>query len=506
MDDRLYLVKVLSLSAVPRILSSSLKFFSYPIMVLMMGPKEYGIIIYLGAFIIILESFADFGVSSAAGKEIANIRDVNNRVLLNKCIKSWARLQFLVAIIGLLPLLISVYFIVLLFNSENVNLDVLIVLALASWFNIATNFSRANLTSMLSFKSLAVLDSFESIIRSLGWLSVAYILPTSVGLGIATLVTAIFTSLFAILILHRNTKNELGEFTTLGLNDNSPNHRLNYRYMLNESLSFLWLRLITRLFYSTPIVLLENYIGIKVLGLVGAFTNMVEMLTFPFSVIGNALAVRAPEIVKNGEIACKSLWDTTAKIILVSLLITLSSEILSDSISLYLFPDVHDSSIILAILSLSILTSVLAKMVAPMSDYVGALKTRNVLLTIFTFVQLPVIWCCYNLFGNLGALIAFVIIPFIMSLGYLKIALSFFFKGTKYRLRSEVLYGLIAISVGYALIELFNIILISLHFETFLSNLFDVLLLWAFSLFLIYLFKPSRKYFLSKELFYFIIN
>ena len=76
MNDSNYLLKVLGLSAIPRLFTSVITLISFPIMLRAVGASEYGLIVYVGATISILESFVDFGVSAAAGKSIADVREI----------------------------------------------------------------------------------------------------------------------------------------------------------------------------------------------------------------------------------------------------------------------------------------------------------------------------------------------------------------------------------------------------------------------------------------------
>src|SRR5215471_16573295 len=102
MSDRHYLLRVLGISAIPRFIGFGLKFVTFPLMMRNLGAAQFGVVVYLSAIITVLESFVDFGVSSAAGKEIAVARELNSLPLVT-VVKKWARLQAVVIVIGLLP-------------------------------------------------------------------------------------------------------------------------------------------------------------------------------------------------------------------------------------------------------------------------------------------------------------------------------------------------------------------------------------------------------------------
>ena len=110
MNQKNYLLSVLGLSAIPRIATSLLTFICFPLMIRSMGAESYGTIIYLMAIISTLESFVDFGVSSAAGKAIAEAR-IKISSFVNEVVKRWARLQFIIATIGFFPLVGLTYLI-----------------------------------------------------------------------------------------------------------------------------------------------------------------------------------------------------------------------------------------------------------------------------------------------------------------------------------------------------------------------------------------------------------
>src|SRR2546430_11712468 len=91
MSDRHYLLKVMGLSAIPRLVTFGLTMISFPLMIRALGASQFGVVIFIGAITSVLESFVDFGVSSAAGKEVAAAKETRN-VSLGSVIREWARL------------------------------------------------------------------------------------------------------------------------------------------------------------------------------------------------------------------------------------------------------------------------------------------------------------------------------------------------------------------------------------------------------------------------------
>lgn len=441
MNDRHYLLKVLGLSTTPRIATFALKLVSYPLMVRSLGANELGVVVYIGAVITIVESFVDFGVSSAAGKEIAVARETGS-VSLRVVIQKWARLQAIIAVIGLVPLLYVTYLIASVSSKIEFSLMLLVILVFAAWITVALNFIRACLTSVLAFKSLAVLDVFESILRSTGWLAVAYYMPSALGLAFANIVTAICASVLGTIILWRVKEGFKVEDITSGDGLSNIHAALRTKNMIKESINFLWLRLVTRIFQSIPIMMFGRMFGSEVVGIVGALSKIVDMINFPFEVIGNALAVRAPGVLAKGIAAAKVLWDTVSRFIAVSLISAVTVYLGAELLAKFLLPNTQGAKSFVAILSITIISTALSSVVAPVSDYVGGVRYRNILITIFTLVQAPVIWLGGYVFGALGAVTAYVLVLVFMNCGYVVIALKMFFPTTHYRLRSEMWYFL----------------------------------------------------------------
>lgn len=446
MKDKNYLLSALGLSAIPRIVTSALTFICFPLMIRALGASNYGIVVYIGAIVGTLESFVDFGVSSAAGKAIAESRETNSKPLI-QVIEGWAKLQTKVALIGFIPLICATYLISVNSKTE-FSLQLMGLLVMASWITISLNFVRASMNSLLAFKSIAIVDTFESILRSVTWLSVAFFMPSPLGLAIAQIISAFCASVLGIYLLKRLiSRIKLSDKFNGTLND-SNNTGLSVKQMLIESSHFLWLRLITRIFQGIPIFLFGRIFGSSLVGIVGAFAKISELINFPFSIIGNALAVRVQGVVLNGVLATRKLWDTVSRIIAMALIISIMVYLGADIIAGILLPGDLTAGGIIAVLSFTILSNSFSSIIAPMSDYIGALKSRNILMTVFTVLQATCIIIASKQFGSIGAVIAYVIILLLMNFGYIIIAQKAFFPKERYLLRREIIYFILIVVIA----------------------------------------------------------
>ncbi len=437
MSDRPYLLNILGLSIVPRVVTSVMTMVSLPLMLRAVGATEFGLIVYVGAIIAVLESFVDGGVSSAAGKAVAVARETRQGSLRAE-IMGWVRLQATVAAVGLLPLLGLSYLAASTAPRIGLSVTLLFLLVLAAWLTIALNFVRAVLRSLLAFSTVAVLDTLESIFRSGAWILVAWLMPSALGLAIGGLATATCLSTLGPILLWQllrkaDANRQSGEHTDAVAPVSST------RSMLRDSLEFLFLRVATRMFQAVPLVVFGRTFGTEVVGVVGAMAKLNEIVSFPFVIIGNALAVRAPGIVANGLVATGALWDAVSRFGAGALLLTMTVYFASESVTRLLLPDSQNAVPLVAILSFTLLTTSAAALIVPMSDYVGALRRRNLLMVCCAVGQVPVIWLGAKL-GAKGATAAYVLVLVFMTSGYLRIALKAFFQEAAYHVPSEVRY------------------------------------------------------------------
>lgn len=505
MNDHHYLLKILGLSSLPRLITSLLTLVSFPLMLRSVGASEYGIIVYLGAVISILESFIDFGVSSAAGKGIAETRTQRPQFLRAE-LSCWARLQGLVAIIGLIPFLGVSYLVVLTNRTIEIGPLLLIVVVFASWIAIAANFVRACLRSYLAFGTLAILDTVESIIRSAGWLIVAWAMPNAMGLAVAGLITMVISGSLGTGLLIAVSRKQLPLPDGQEIAVDRKQFVLSHRHMIKESFNFLGLRFSTRVFQSIPLVMFGQLLGVEMVGIIGAFTKLLEMISFPFLTIGNALAVRAQEVKGKGLIAITALWDACFRFIVIAGILTGAFFIVSDSIAHLLMPESAHASIFFSIMSIMILTNSTSCFVATMSDYVGGLRKRVVYLGALAIIQIPVLWISSVFYRDIGAIISYMLIQLLMVGGYIIIAKGVFFGDEKYAIPHHTLLAFFVTFFGLILtlwitkyINLINIPLPSNTYKFLGSLIFYFLII--FSMFV--MIKKLRNKYISFSIFEF---
>ena len=495
MTDRHYLLKVMGLSTIPKLITFGLTMVSFPLMVRALGASQYGVTVFIGAIAAVVESFADFGVSSAAGKEIAAVRQAG-ATSLSAVVLSWARLQATVALTAFWPLLAITYVIAIVSSDIAFSLEVFVILVAATWLTIALNFIRAALTSMLAFRSLTVFDACESILRSASWLVVAYFVPTTLGLASAGLVTTCCAMVVGTVLLWRLVRRDHHAISKV-----PSDPRLHRRWMLKESLNFLWLRLATRVFQSIPIIAFGKLLGSEVVGIIGAFARIVESVNFPFAVVGNALAVRAVGVLASGAAATRRLWDVVSRLIALAVLLAATSYLAANLLAKFLLPGSPGAPIAFALLSITVITSVISSMIAPMSDYVGALRSRNILLSVCSLAQFPAILIGWKVQGQTGAVAAYVLVITVMNLGYVKIAVTGFFPAGRYELRSEMKYFLIATTVALAFSMLVHHVAKVSHLKSplLLNGLVvDIAVFWLSVLAASLLYRPAKRFFFNR--------
>lgn len=458
---------------------------SFPIMVRSVGPSEYGVIVYLGAVIGILESFVAFGVFAGAGKGIAEAR-VQRPQLLRVELSRWAQLQGTFAIIGLIPLLAVSYIVVRTTGHIKIGPLLLLVVAFTTWVAIAGNFVRACLRSYVAFGTLAVLDTVESIVRSAGWLIVAWLVPTAMGLAVAGLMTTVITVILGSGLLIAVSQKQLSPTERQGITTACQPSVLSHRYMIKESLSFLGLAFSTRAFQSVPLVMFGQLLGAETVGIIGAFTKLLEMMSFPFLAIGNALAVRAQEVKEKGLVAIAALWDTCFRFIVMAGIIMGAFFLVSDLTAHLLVPDSAHASIIFSIMSIMILTHSTSCFVPTMSDYVGGLRKRVAYLGVLAIIQIPVLWVGSVLYQDIGAIICYMLMQLLMIGGYIIIAKRAFFGLEKYVLPRHTLIAFCVTLVALMLtlwitpyIHLIKIPLPSKNYESLGSLIFYLVMVFS---------------------------
>jgi O-antigen/teichoic acid export membrane protein len=442
-----YLLKALGLSALPRLVTFGLTLVSLPLMVRALGAESYGVMVYLQSAAAILEIVAGAGVASAAGREVAAVRSSAPPDVTRE-IRRWARLQGAMMLFSSLPVLAVGALLVSGHHSEEMSSTVLLLVALTLYVAVVTNFTRQVLQSMLAFKWLAALDTVESIARSAGWLLVAAWFPTTTGLAVAGLATsttaAAVGAILTMLVMRRHKDEVAGESGTA-----APD-RQTRREMLHASFGFMGLVASTRAFHQVPAILIGRLAGFEYAGILGAFLRVVEIFTLPFTVIGNALMVRAHEVKARGPEVAVGYWDMLTRFAIIALAGVLAIWFLLDDIRRVLLPDASHATILFAILTPLLLFKACSDLFAPASDYVGGLRARVFFLATCALVQAPAIWLVNLAFGPIAALAVIVVLQSLMLTGYIVIAKWVFFGVVSYRPPTDFVIALVTLVLAWA--------------------------------------------------------
>jgi len=430
-SERNYLIKVLGLSAIPRLTTFGLTLVSLPLMIRALGADRYGIMVYLGSIMSMLELLVGFGVASAAGKGIASCRAIRKHRLSYE-LGRWARLQFAVAVASILPVIGIGYVVVVRGESQEIGPGLFLTVAATLFVSVLVTFVRSVLQSMLAFKTIAGLDTIESTVRSTGWLVVAWLFPTVLGLAVAGFITSCVAGLLGVAFLSLTIrKHGLSPHETSL--PNSDTLKLPLKHMLLESLSFVGLTLGTRAYQTLPIVLLRHLLGFELVGIIGAFSKVIEVLTLPFTVIGNALMVRAQEIRNRGAEIVNRYWDMLLRFCVLAMVAAWGFWFVAHEVAVLLLPESSLASRLFSIMTALIWLRAVSDLFAPGSDYVGGLRSRVTFLLLCAVLQLPLIWVATRMFGEAGAITAMVVSYALMVGGYVVIGRRVFLSATVYR-------------------------------------------------------------------------
>jgi O-antigen/teichoic acid export membrane protein len=425
-----YLLKVLGLSAVPRLVTFGLTLLSLPLMVRALGAESYGVMVYLQSAATILEIVAGAGVASAAGREVAAFRSAAPQGVADEVFR-WARLQGSMMAFSILPVLGAGALLVAGQSSAEMTPAVLAIVALTLYAAVIATFTRQVLQSMLAFKWLAALDTTESVVRSSGWLAVAALFPTTLGLALAGLVTSTIAAAVGVTLTLKVLRRHQAEVEAGSGSEAVPTRSAMSR--LRASLSFMGLVISTRAFHSVPAILIGRLAGFEYAGILGAFQRVVEIFALPFTVIGNALMVRAHEVKARGPGAAASYWDMLTRFAIVALAGVLTIGFVVDDIRHLLLPENPDATHLFAVLMPLLLFRASSDLFAPASDYVGGLRARVVFLGFCALVQAAAMWWASQVFGPVVCLAVIVVLQAIMLAGYVLIAKRVFFGGLRYR-------------------------------------------------------------------------
>jgi O-antigen/teichoic acid export membrane protein len=449
MKQKRYLLTVLGLSAIPRVVTFVLTLASFPLMVRALGAAEYGTVVYLTSIALLLAAFADCGVSQATGKAIAAAR-IERPELLSAELRRWSKLQVLVALAGLVLTLAAGY--LLIARSSPAHILLYVLLAFAAWVAIGTTFIKAALVSLLAFKRVAVMDTIESLLRSFGWLLVAFVWPTARALAIVGLISAVALLLIGVPLAQRSLRGSVG-FYGGGRRVEAGIERID-AHMIRDSMQFFGLRFATRAFQSLPLFLLGRIIGAEVVGILGAFTRIAEMLMLPLTVLGNALAVRAHEVRARGSAAIREYWRVTMRLGIVALAIAGGFLLMSPEIARTVVPQSAQAPTLFSIMSALFLAQSISSLFAPASDYVGGLGRRAAFLMACSMLQLPLIWMGATLFREVGAITSVALAYCAMTFGYVLIARRAFFDRRPHELPVDIPVGacIVLVVVGCCMV------------------------------------------------------
>jgi O-antigen/teichoic acid export membrane protein len=440
-----YLLSVIGFSSIPRVVTSVLTLISFPLVLRAIGAAEYGVFVYVSAVLTIVVLFADFGVAAAAGKAIAEARPRGptfTRQVLVRCV----RLQLLVGVVGLLPVSAISWLIVETSANVVVESAFLATMIVATWLAVVTAFERSCLQSYLAFGWLAVLDTVESSVRTIMWLLVAWVVPTKMGLALASLIPTVIATVFGgtLLVVKARGRWYWGGDELAG--SNAPPY--SYRKLLSDSASFMSVGLATRVFTSTPYIVLGRLSGAEVVGVVGAFAKLLEAISFPFITLGNALAVRAHEVKAAGVTAVVALCDACLRFVVIAAGAMGVFLLASDFLARVLVPDTSQGPALFSILSAVILTHSIACFVSPVSDFVGGIRPRMMFLTGLTIFQVPFLWIATLLWSERGGVAAYAIVNVAMIGGYIFIAKRVLLDGAGYLLPRYISVSLGAVALA----------------------------------------------------------
>jgi O-antigen/teichoic acid export membrane protein len=440
MTDHNFLYKVLGLSALPRVFTFGLTLLSFPLMVRGLGAAEYGVMVFLASVTGLLELVAGLGVSAAVGKALAECR-VSRPDCLESELRNWASLQLWACLFSALPSVLAGYLLVSLGSQERpLDLGLFVLVVLTMYVSVFVAFARAAMSSMLAYKELAVLDTLESVVRSAGWLVVGLWLHSVWALAWAGLLTSTMALCMASFVVLRLLARQPAKVESLELP--SPDRKA----MLRQSAGFMALSLGTRTYQSLPVLLVGRLLGYEVTGIWGAFTKVVEILSLPFTIIGNALMVRAPEIKRKGYEALCRYWNMLSKLAALAVVVFLGFVLMSVEAAGWMLPRSELAVPMFVVMSVLVLARSVSDLFAPAADYVGGLRRRIVFLCSFSAVQLPVIWLGATLWGAVGATAVMVASYALMVAGYIVIARGVFFEGRSYRFaRVALLAGAFAL-------------------------------------------------------------
>jgi len=442
MTEKHYLLKVFGLGTAPRFVTFLFTLVSFPLLVRGLGAAEYGVFVYVSSVVNLFDPIIDFGISSATGKVMAAAR-IQRPETLRYELFQWIKAQAIVATVGFAVAVLAGYFYFsFAARADNGNLSLYTVLTIMAWISVGNALSKATLTSLVAFKEVAVLETSETILRDLGWIVVGLLIPTATALAAVTLVGLVIQFFLGGFLLRRRLK----EYRTPESNAavHLPGGR---KEMLRETLQFLGLRFATRAFQSFPLILIGNTVGSELVGLIGAFGRITEMISLPFSLFSRGLMVKAYEIRANGYAAINIFWRVLVRLSVIAFVTAGGLFLASDDIARIMVPESANAPLLFSIMSVLVLAQSISNLYAPASDYVGGLARRVVFLSACAILQLPLIWGVARVWGEIGAVGGLVGCYSVMIGGYVLIAKKAFFGTQRFHPPKDVPIAL-AVTIG----------------------------------------------------------
>jgi O-antigen/teichoic acid export membrane protein len=443
-----YLLKVLGLSAVPKLVTFALTLVAFPLMVRAVGAAEYGVVVYFTSVIVLFDALAA-GVTAATGKAVASAR-VLTPSAVGAVLVRWGWLLVFVSAGGLLVAAIGGGLFIRWSGYDLRSLEIYVVLALGSWFAIGATFIKVALTSLLQFTRVAVLDTLESVLRSASWLIVAWAFPSAEGLAISALAVAAAVLVLSVFFLWRSPRPR-------GVDEAPPEPRLppsslRAGSMASESLQFAGVGFATRAFQALPLIVIDRLLGSEVVGVLGAFARVIELASLPLTIVANALAVRAQEVLVGGREALERYWHVIVRTSVVACVGACAFWFVAEDVARLMLPQSASAASLFRWMVLLLAVRAVSDLFVPASDYIGGLGRRVIFLGCCAVLQVPLVWLGAIQFGELGAVLAVVIAYTITVAGYIVIARRAFFGSVPARTPPDVPLAL-AVALGGAVVS-----------------------------------------------------
>lgn len=442
MRDGSYLIKVLGLSGVPKLVTFALSLTTLPIVLRSVGAAQYGILLYVGAALSICEVLIDFGVSAAVGRCMAELRSSRPQALRPE-IFAWARLQAIFLAGGFVPMLLIAHFVLSAGRTES-TAGLLAVLSGTLGLNVVLNFCRPCLQSLLAFKAISLLDTSQSVLRSLAQLAAATFMPNALGLATAGLATSAVVAALAVFVLVDRISKHASPSEDSASAMSMPDR-------IRASAAFLWLRLSIRMHSEIPLLLIGRFVGPELVGIIGAFIRVREILSTPYLIVGNALMVRVHEIRERGLQAMFSLWDSALRIVSTAVFLAAFFNLAAELLGTALLPRVADAPKVFCILAPLIFVASLSSILVPISDYLGPLTRRSAVLSVMLMFQVPVLMLSISLWGASGAVSAYVVNELTLAVVYFFLVQRIFFGTCEWLVRREVVTFVLCCALALAL-------------------------------------------------------